>query len=76
VGDPARSPDPIVSRIPCANWSALICAVGNLAYQGVATHPSSLRLIGFAMAPLALGSFVRNDVNAKLELAAAAAVDR
>jgi hypothetical protein len=38
-------------------WSALIYAVGSLAFQGVATLPATLRVIGFAMAPLALGIF-------------------
>ena len=38
-------------------WSVLIYAVGSLAFQGVATFPATLRMIGFAMAPLALGIF-------------------
>jgi hypothetical protein len=38
-------------------WSALIFAVGGIAFQGAATFPATLRVIGFAMAPLALGIF-------------------
>src|SRR4051795_12988051 len=38
-------------------WSALIDAIGSLVFHGVATFPATLRLIGFAMAPLALGIF-------------------
>jgi hypothetical protein len=38
-------------------WSALIFAVGSGAFRGVATFPATLRVIGFAMSPLALGIF-------------------
>lgn len=38
-------------------WSVLIFAVGAIAFHGLATFPTTLRMIGFAMAPLALGIF-------------------